>query len=186
MSNPKITVYGISGTSIVRILFDRPMKNNDALLNVSNYTITPNDLSVSVPVIYKIILPENKTNPTYIDIFCTEMTINKTYDLQVNTSAGGPVDYEDNLIDPATGTKQFLGTGKAPTIKMIEATASNQVKITFTEVMDSNLDIRNKNKYTFDNGLTVLSVVSVIGSEVVLETSEQTSGILYKLTMSLT
>jgi hypothetical protein len=185
MSNPTAIVYGLSGTSIVRIAFDKPMTNDNALIDVSNYTIYPASTANSVAVVYKEIKPENKANPTYVDVYCTEMTIDTTYNLDINSGSEGPTDFEDNHIDPGLGTLEFLGTGTSPTIKSVEAILENQAKITFSEVMDNNLDIRNKDKYSFDNGLQVLSVESVEGSEVVLKTSEQTEGILYKLTISL-
>ena len=81
MANPTVIVYGIEGTSVVRILFSNPMKNDDALVDVGNYTIAPADVVTGVPVVYKEITPENKTNPTYIDVICTEMTIGETYNL---------------------------------------------------------------------------------------------------------
>jgi len=186
MSNPTIIVYGLDGTSTVRVLFSNPMTDNDELLDVDNYTITPLDAGLSVPAIYKKIIAENKTYPTYVDIDCTEMTIGQTYNFEINVSTGGPTDFEGNLVDPATGVKTFAGTGKKPTIKSVEATGDDECKITFSEVMENNLDIKNPTKYTFDNGLTVLSVESVSGSEVVLKTSEQTEGTLYLLTISLT
>lgn len=166
----------------VRITFDKPMLNNGALRSTSSYGITPKFPS-GAPLVLTHVQPEGVVAPTYVDVTVTEMTDGETYIAEVATPIG-PVDTEGTPINPAANTVEYFGIGIDPTILSVTATGLNTVEVKFSEPMDDNAGIRNPSRYSFDNGLSVLSISSVVGDTVTLVTDDQTPGVLYTLTIT--
>lgn len=79
-------------------------------------------------------------------------------------------------------SKNFVGVPKDTTAPKLEgafATNHIEVKLTFNEELDKE-SAQNISNYTIDNGLQVVKAVKD-GKNVILTTSEQTQGTLYKL-----
>jgi hypothetical protein len=165
----------------VRITFDRPMLDDSALRNPSNYTLHPTAGS-AVPIYYTTVEPESVAEPTYVDISTSEMTDGLPYEAIV--FASGPTDPEGTTVDPANNTVAFTGIGIDPEVLRVEAVGVNRADVIFTEAMDDNAAIRDISHYAFDGGLSALSVLDVDGDTVKLVTSNQTPGVLYTLTIT--
>jgi hypothetical protein len=88
-----------------------------------------------------------------------------------------------NHVDAGAYTASFTGDGDTPTVKLLIPQGANRVDVVFNEPMEDNTDIRNPAKYSFDNGLTVVSVLEFDNDTVKLATSDQTPGTLYTLTI---
>ncbi len=175
-----VTMY----TGKIRVVFDRPMKKNNALLNVNNYTIIPSSLDYVTPVINSI-TTENVTNPSWIDLNCSEHTYTGAANYQLD------IDYNENIvdlydvpIDPATASKTYIGIGAVPTISSITAISKNLISVKFSEAMLDEKTIRDPNRYTFDNGLTTVGIFSLDGDELIIITSDQQPGTLYTMTVT--
>jgi len=167
----------------IRITFDRPMRKNDNLTDVINYTIAPAAVDTAT-FFFSEIISESVPCPRYVDIILdTEMTDGRPYSLEIATF-DGPVDEDGNPFDASTNTDSFLGNGTLPEILYIEAITLNRVDVVFTENMLDNSVIRDSARYSFDKGLTVLSVASLSGGTVQLVTADQTPGELYTLTIT--
>lgn len=166
----------------IRVTFDRPMKKNSDLTDVLNYTITPSS-SWSAPVYFSEIVPEAIASPRYVDVVLdTEMTLNRSYGIEIET-VDGPIGLYDDPLDASTNVGHFYGFGVIPDILSVEAIGQNRVDVVFNEAMTDNLEIRNDANYTFDKGLSVLAVLGVSSDTVQLATSDQTPGELYTLTV---
>jgi hypothetical protein len=165
----------------LRIYFDDKMKKDSNLSNAIYYSILPITPGAVTPYISEILLPD-VNNPVYVDLITSEMTDAATY--QVIVSAYGPTSINDLRIDEYYNSKTFLAIGNIPTIKQIVVVSSNRIDVVFTEIMKYNSAIKNPTKYTFNNGLLVLSVLEVDSDTVKLVTSEQTTGVLYTLTVN--
>lgn len=175
------SAVALSSTKI-RVTFDTQMLDDSALVDLDNYTITPTGLGVSI---YKISMEaETVTYPYYVDITVSEMTNGQNYEVEVETGITGPTDRYGGHVDALKYSETFSGVGIDPEIKYIEALSSTSVKVVFTEAMEDNTQIRDVTNYSFDNGLSVLEVTSVLTDSVFLKTSEQTSGLLYTLTIT--
>jgi len=168
---------------VLRVLFDRPMKLDDELLASYNYTTVVNTPGAA-PIVVNTVTPEEEaSNPEYVDLGVSEMTIGASYTCSVSTT-DGPVDVDDTPIDPANNSDTFAGVGEYPEVLQLISQSSNRIDVVFTEAMKDNADIRNASKYAFDNGLLVLNVLDVDGDTVKLVTSDQSPGIAYTLTLT--
>ncbi len=166
----------------IRITFSQAMLKDSRLLALSNYTITPAD-PATVALGLQSIVAENVTQPTWVEITCTEMTDGGDYDVAVSTDpTTGPRDATDTPL--TSGTTSLTGVGDVPGIARVEAIGPNRIDVVFTEIMADTPEIRDASKYTFDNGLNVLNVLDVIGERVQLVTDDQTPGTLYTLTIT--
>jgi hypothetical protein len=157
------------------------MKNDDNLVNRLFYTIIPVTSGAVNCYINEVKAPY-VAHPEYVDLITSEMTDSSSYTVYVDTD--GPTDLENTPVDPDNNEQNFVAEGIIPTIDKIIAISENQIDVVFSENMKINSAIKNISKYSFDNGLSVLSVISVIGDTVSLATSEQTPGIIYTLTVN--
>lgn len=165
----------------VRLNFSEPMLRDTALTSVGNYqfnTVTAGATSIAL---LEVVAPETPTNPSYVDLTCSEMTIGASYEAEVSIT--GPVDPALNTIDVANNTVGFVGIGANPLISSIRAVSTNRVDLAFDEVMRDNADIRDPSRYTWDNGLSTLSILEVSSNVVKLVTSDQIPETLYTLTI---
>jgi len=110
------------------------------------------------------------------------MTDGESYDIEIETS-NGPESPDGMPFSVDTNKGSFLGLGELPQILSVEAVGINRVDVTFTETMTDNEAIRNAANYSFNNGLSVLSVLSMSDDVVKLATSDQVPGTLYTLTI---
>lgn len=164
-------------TNKVRLNFSERLVNNAALRTPGNYAFV-RGAGASAIYASKVVTPDEPA-PSYVDLECSEMTNGGTYyatALNIVDHAGNPI---RNDSPPA-----FVGLGKAPSILSVKSTSKNRVDVVFSEVMKDNPDIRDKNKYAFNNGLTVLAVIGVNGETISLATSDQIPGQAYQLTVS--
>lgn len=172
------TPTGVSEPTTVRVYFDRAMEKNAALINPSNYSITPDTVDgINVTVVS--VSPEDVDEPTYVDLTVSEFTDSELYSMNVD----GPVDTENIPMDPLQADYSLLGQGKAPTVSSLISLSLNSFEITFSETMYENPFIKDSSNYSFDKGLQVLAV-SYQDNKVILTTSEQTPGEIYTLTIS--
>jgi hypothetical protein len=120
-----------------------------------------------------------------VDIDLTEMTQGGSYRVTVNTGSGSPTDRYGFTVNLVGCFADFAGVGTAPTVVSVAAVGRNRVDVKFSEPMlDDGGDIRDPGRYTFDGGLSVISVLDVVGDTVKLVTSDQTAGQLYNLTIT--
>lgn len=173
-----VTPTGVSAPNTVRVYFDRPMKKNAALINPSNYTITP-DTADGINITVVSVSPQDVDEPEWVDLTVSEFTDTELYSMNVD----GPVDPEDIPMDPLQSDYSLLGQGKAPTVSSLVALSLHSFEITFSETMYENSFIKDPTKYSFNKGLQVLAV-SYQDNKVILTTSEQTPGEIYTLTIT--
>jgi hypothetical protein len=177
----KITNAEVISSNKLRVYFDRNMKNDDNLVNRLFYTIIPITSGAVNCYVSEVKIPY-VAYPEYVDLITSEMTDSASYTVYVDTD--GPTDLENTPVDPDNNDQTFVAEGIIPTIDKIIAVSENQIDVVFSENMKINSAIMNTSKYSFDNGLSVLSVISAIGDTVSLATSEQTPGIIYTLTVN--
>lgn len=168
----------------IRINFSEPMRRDAALELAANYLFTPVTPGATQLFFDSISLPPVIAQPTFVEIEVSEMTDGATYDVTVNSGAGGPTDPGFNPIS-ATDSATFLGEGIPPSVAQVIAVSKNRADVVFNEPMRNNADINNPAKYAFDNGLVTLDVLEVTSAGVVkLATSDQIPGILYTLVVT--
>jgi len=178
VDEPALSTAEAIGPNHIRVTFTERMEKNDALLEKTNYILTP--LTPGSAYLYiNEIEPQNKDYPTYVDIVVSEMTQSANYHLTVINVQ----DTDGKSIDNSMNQAYFIGAGGKPTVKQVIAKSDTRVDVVFTEIMKDNADLRNPSKYTFDNGLQVLGVVDVEGDTVSLVTSVQSAGEIYNLTV---
>ena len=118
---------------------------------------------------------------TSVFLSVSEMRIGAPY-----TVVAGPFvrDEFGNTVDSGSNSSTFVGVGSAPTLVRCVATGVNRMDLIFSEPMRDNAELRNPLRYSADGGLSVLSVVEVVGDTVKLATSDQISGQNYTITIS--
>ena len=110
------------------------------------------------------------------------MTGGLNYEIEVSTT--GPTDINDLHIDEYYNSKSFISIGINPTIKQVKAISNTRVDVIFSENMMYNGALSDVSKYTFDNGLSAISILEICGDTVKLVTTEQLSNVVYTLTVS--
>jgi len=167
----------------VVVYFDRRMKYNSALIDSSNYTITPPVDGVGVNVL--LVEPENEVDPTFVTLLTTEMTGFKLYTLSVL----GPIGFLDHapMDDTQAPTSLFPAFGN-PIVNSVIASSKNSWVVTFSEGMLDNAAINDTDYYEFlvEKGdpsppLQVRSVSYIAADKVLLVTDDQEPGKLYTL-----
>lgn len=164
----------------IRVVFDSEMLKDAQLTNKSNYTLGPLTPGAA-PLYVNSITTENVTYPTFVELDCSEMTDGASYKVTVaNVKDKNGID-----IDPANDDANFTGLGTAPAVDRVVAIGTNRADVIFTEAMADNADLRNPAKYGFDQGLSILSVLDVVGDTVKLVTTDQDANKLYNLTITV-
>lgn len=183
LEQPVAIALAAATTSIrVRVTFDRGMLDDGKLNNAVYYSVLPK-FPTGAPVTVVSVTPQGIAEPTYVDLVVTEMTDGETYTAEVQATTG-PTDPTGTPFGPSTNTYEFAGTGVDPTIDSVTSTGINEVEVAFSEPMDDNATINDSARYSFDNSLNVLSVLSVVGDIVTLVTDDQVPGLLYTLTVT--
>lgn len=180
-SLPQLTSVAALTSKRVRLQFSEPMLKNAALRAAANYVLLPQTVGAAQIYYSEVVLPD-VVAPTFIDILTSEMTDGATYEATVLSP--GPTDLANNIVDPSHQTATFAGVGDAPFVQEVIAVSKNRADVVFNEPMADNADLRDPSKYTWDNGLTTISVLSVDVNTVSLVTSDQTPGVLYELTVA--
>jgi hypothetical protein len=165
----------------LRVRFDRAMNKNNALVNTAYYTITPTSPGGVTPYISEVLLPD-VVYPTYVDLITSEMTGGLNYEVEVSPS--GPTDTNNLRVDEYYNMKTFVSIAINPTIKHVEVISDTRIDVVFTENMKYNNAIINKERYSIDNGLSILSVLEMDVDRVKLVTTQQIPGVLYTLTIA--
>lgn len=164
----------ISSTRI-RIDFSAPINDSSVLRDQFSYTITTVTTGAIVPAIQEVFVPG--TGPTRtIDLITAEMTDGASYEVNVNNN---------NVIGEGGAVTQtpfaFAGIGIAPSVVVVVATSPTTVEIRFSEPIKDFGNVREPTAYIFDNGLIAVDVLELTSNIVIVETSQQTAGILYSL-----
>lgn len=167
----------------IRVLFDKPMKLDSALVNRGNYTVHSNTAN-AVDIVVISVTPGAGDEPEWVDLVVSEATSGGSYYVEVALAPYGPTDADGVPLDPANHQWGFLAVAEDPTIKSVIATSANTVEVTFSETMFDNGTIRDPSRYSFDGGLNVLSVSSFLKDTVTLVTDDQVPGQLYTLTVT--
>lgn len=165
----------------IRINFSEAMREDASLASIVGYGILPVTAGAAPVYVEDVVVPDIPS-VTYVDLIVSEMTNGATYQARVSTTVG-PTDPSLNHLSGAAYTYNFAGLGDTPVVKQVIAQGTNRVDVVFNEAMADNADIRNPAKYSFDNGLAVLSVLSFDNDTVKLSTTDQTPGTLYTLTI---
>jgi len=182
---PKMTSVDVVSSIRIRLNFSQPMKKDTKLLNTSNYQVNPDEAG-AIGVTIQSVSPEPISLPTYVELNISEMTDGKAYIAAIAPHGvpNCPTNAAGLGIDPGHDEKPFTAVGDAPTILRVEPISANRVNVVFSENMKDNADIRDISKYSFDKGLSVLSVLNMEGDTVELVTSDQIPGEVYTLTMN--
>lgn len=176
----EVTSATMSTAGRIRVNFDRGMKKDAKLSNRLNYAITPVSPGAVSPYVEEVEVPDVAA-PEYVELLTSEHTDGATYDVTVNSN--GPLGVDNLRVDETRNTESYTGVGVTPTIDSVVAVSENRVDVIFSENMTVNDDIKNPLKYSFDNGLSVLSVLEVVGNTAKLVTTDQAPGTIYTLTV---
>jgi hypothetical protein len=169
----------------VRFNFSEPMQRIGSLSALTSYTFNTLTAGAAEVFVSSVVPPSSPpASPSYVDVFCSEMTIGANYEAEVSIT--GPVDLANNTMDPANRILAFVGVGINPTIERIRAVSQNRVDVEFSENMLNNADAFDETRYTWDNGLQTISVLNVSENIVKLVTSDQDPNTLYNLTIDPT
>ena len=168
----------------IRIDFTGSVLKNTALSDTSNYTITAG-LGDVVPFISAVDVPD-LASPNFVELITSEMTDGAAYSLAVNVGSPSSPVLGGNGIAVATDPGAYTGVGVAPEVALVLAKSANSVEVQFTELIQPTAVAGTPGFYTFDLGLSVLAVLDIVGNKVTLETSDQTEGELYTLTLNPT
>lgn len=165
----------------IRVNFDRGMKKDAKITERLYYIISTSSPGAVTPYVNEVIVPDVAA-PEYVDLLTSEHTDGATYDVVVYEN--GPVDVDDLRVDETRNSQSYTGIGIIPVVDSVVAISENRIDVIFSENMTLNDDIKNPAKYSFDNGLSVLSVLEVMADTVKLVTSDQVPGTLYTLTVN--
>lgn len=182
---PKLTSAVVISPTRIRLTFDALMKKDAALILASNYSITTTTPGAIDPTVNSV-EPENVVSPDFIELVTGEHTDAAAYEVTIVSGVGngGPTDSEGTELDSTADSDTYTGVGDPPDLKEVVSIGENRADAVFDENMKDNPDIRDPAKYTWDNGLATLSVLSIQDDTVQLVTSNQVPGLLYTLTVS--
>lgn len=166
----------------VRIDFTAPAldeASNPGLTDPSSYLFTVASPGAIEVVPQAIELPPGQVNPLFVEVIVTEHTDGAIYGVQL--AAGAIL----SAVGGASGgdVANYAGLGDSPIVDLVFATGENEVQVVFSESLFDNAAARNINNYVWDGGLATISVKDVSENIVTLETSDQTEGFLYNLTV---
>ncbi len=159
----------VDGYNRVKITFNEAVDKAMAE-NIANYTID-NNLTVLKAAL-------NETG-TVVILTTAQQVVGTIYKITVQNVA----DVSGNVMDKYEVL--FGGMAKDTTKPTATAVviANNMVRVTFSEVVDKEM-AENIANYAIDNGLTVLKAeLNTAGTIVILTTSEQAVGTIYKITV---
>lgn len=165
-ANPKLLV----------LEFDTSLETSFATSLSSYRVISP----TVVPRVYiaSVSIAENRR---LVSLRISESRTGALYAVQ---AASMVVDDAGNQLDPSYSYQFITGVGEAPALARWQRVSRNRVDVYFSEPMLDGIEIRNPARYTFDNGLSTVSVLAVEGSIVKLATTDVMPGILYTLTIA--
>jgi len=174
---PTLNTALASGNTQVTVNFSENV--NVTALNPDNYKIE----GLSVTDASFGILPDGSLNKAQVVLKTSAQSVGTIYNLVATNVA----DEAGNAIDTTKNSFQFGGvpadTGQ-PGLETVTPTSNTAVTITFTEKVDRG-SAESVGNYTLDNGLTVTAAtLQADGKTVVLTTSPQSVGSVYKLTAS--
>lgn len=163
----------------VRIDFEYPVLINDALTRPSSYRFD-NLSAASVEIVpLSVSLPAGQTNPLYVEVETTEHTNGATYEVALTAGIMGAAGEIGSPVPVS-----FTGIGIPPTLQLVLAVSAIEVQVYFSEAIANEADANDPRNYTWDGGLHTVAVRSVVGNIVTLQTSPQTPGELYHLTVT--
>lgn len=182
-ASPRVASAVTLSPGLVRVTFDQQMAVTSGLTRLASYALAPT--GGGAPIFVSSVTPQSGvTYPTYVDIRTTEQTTGASYGVTVASGAAGPQSRYAMSMNTVGLVAFFVGAGIAPTIASVAAVGQNRVDIRFDEPMLDNAALRDVSRYTFDGGLSVVSILEVVSDTVRLVTSDQTPGQLYTLTIT--
>lgn len=170
----------LSATKI-RIDFSAPAKapaSNPALSDPASYTFTPISPGAVGVVPQSVDLPPGQAEPLYVEVNITEHTNGSIYEVGLSAAIEGANDEVGGGAPFA-----YAGIGASPIVLLVLATSPTECVVQFDEAILDNPAANDVANYIWDNGLSTVAVKSVVGNLVTLETTEQTEGALYNLTV---
>jgi hypothetical protein len=163
----------------LRVIFNTTMTKDAALSEATYYTIT-NVTPVAATCNVLSVTPEDVANPNYVDLEVSDLTDGATYLLTITQSV--IKNSSDNFLIGGNAI-QYTGVSLAPVINSITTLSNTSIEVQFNKSMRLS-DISDPSKYSFDKGLSVLSVTVISSSVVRLTTTSQTPSEFYTLTVS--
>jgi phage tail-like protein len=171
---------GVIDKNTVKIYFNKPVKNNSALIDPLNYYIYPGTNGASVNVISVSAIG---INPRYIELTVSEFTNYVPYYLSINSSENGFVGFDGLHFDESQPDYELLGIGDYPKIISAVALNKNSFELTFNEILFENDFLKQKENYVCDNGLEIKSATYFF-NKILLTTSDQAPDLLYTIIIS--
>ena len=163
-------------SKVIYLAFDTAMDQSFATSLSSYRIITPE----SIPQVY--ISRANISNDRQtVTLGISEAKNGSIYAAQ---AAASVVDEFGNELASGYSGQIFTGVGEAPTLVRWDRISANRVDVHFSEPMLDGVEIRTPTHYTFDNGVTTVAVLGVIGEVVQLSTTDITPGVFYTLTIA--
>lgn len=161
---------------LVTLEFDSPLEPSFAT-SLSSYRVVAPAVVPRVYVAGSSISDDRRT----VSLRISESRTAAVYAIQASSTV---VDDAGNVLDPSYSYQFIVGVGEAPTLVRWQRISRNRVDVYFSEPMLDGAEIRNPSRYTFDNGLSTVSVLAVEGSIVKLATTDVFAGVLYTLTIA--
>lgn len=162
----------------VRVDFSAPMQIDDALRRPSSYVfdnLTPGSVEV-VPL--AVTLPAGQQNPLFVEIDVTEHTETAMYAVALSPALRGAAN-ETSVGEPF----EYVGIGARPTLQLVLAMSANEVDVFFNEPILNNSTARDRSRYQWTGGISTIDVKRIVENVVTLQTTTQTPGALYSLTV---
>lgn len=162
----------------VRIDFTTPALVNSALSNPANYTFVTSTPGAVEIIPMSIDLPPGQVNPSFVEVNVTEHTDGAIYQVSISPLIVGP--------GGETGggaAKSYAGKGTSPQVTLVLAMSPTEAVVYFDEPILDNPAANDVANYVWDNGLSTVAVIEVVGNTVTLQTTPQTPLELYNLTV---
>ena len=161
----------------IRIDFDKPLDDNSVLRDPASYRIESASFGL-VPFVASVRVPD-VTAPRFVELATSEMTNLAPYTVRVE-----PFTVESSGVPVAPDALSFAGLGVGPELVVAVGVSPTRVDVRFTEPLKAMPVTRDPAGYTFSGGLVVESVLAIDEDTIALQTSEQTPGELYTLTVT--
>jgi len=168
----------------LRVYFNQLALNNAELRNPKNYTITASSIFTTEEVhnsdVWNV-TPEDVEYPSYVDLDCTDLTLDKEYLLTI--TPGRISNWDSSELLTNNNTAEYLGVSILPRVQSVRAISSTLMEVIFSKEMSPTSGILNTSSYSFDKGLKVREATIVAPGVVHLLTSRQTQSEIYTLTI---
>jgi hypothetical protein len=163
----------------LRIYFIQAMNNNSALTSTSTYSISALSGPAITPTV-SLVTAESVTNPTYVDLTCSNLTHGQLYRVTITSGVLRNGDLGPYYYDGLTA--DYYGVSVGPDVITLVATSTTTMRLVFSNSMTVDGSFLSPASYSFSRGLSVTGVSLISATTVTLTTSEQLP-FLYTLTV---